>query len=166
MEQLATIKRAPHEYMVDFNYKFQKTWDKIPLLVKPSLNTAFIHYLKSLNPDIAIMIQSMGGTVLLDAYDIAIKAENCLIQAGKIAPRPPMPLFLEAPVIQPVVAPIPTTTSIGPLITPTVEKEDERDALIRKLSNELVLARRQPTQQNAQSRRLYQPTQQTYQPFN
>lgn len=25
LEQLITIKRAPHEYMIDFNYRFQKT---------------------------------------------------------------------------------------------------------------------------------------------
>ena len=41
------------------------------------------------------MIQSMGGVSLPQAYDIAIGAENSLIQAGKIAPRPPMPIFLD-----------------------------------------------------------------------
>lgn len=39
------------------------------------------------------MIQSMGGNTLPQAFDIAVRAENCLIQAGMIARRPPMPIF-------------------------------------------------------------------------
>ena len=35
----------------------------------------------------------MGGVSLPQAYNIAIRAENSLIQAGKIALRPPMPIF-------------------------------------------------------------------------
>ena len=35
----------------------------------------------------------MGGVSLLQAYDIAIRAEDSLIQASKIALRPPMPIF-------------------------------------------------------------------------
>ena len=41
------------------------------------------------------MIQSMGGVSLPQAYAITIRAENSLIQVGKIAPRPPMPIFLD-----------------------------------------------------------------------
>ena len=41
------------------------------------------------------MIQSMEGVSLPKAYDIAITAENSLVQVGKIAPRPPMPIFLD-----------------------------------------------------------------------
>lgn len=41
------------------------------------------------------MIQSMGGVSLPDAYEVAIRSENCLIQACKIAPRPLMPIFLD-----------------------------------------------------------------------
>lgn len=37
----------------------------------------------------------MDGNTLLDAFDISIRVENCLIQASKIAPRPPMPFFSE-----------------------------------------------------------------------
>ena len=44
------------------------------------------------------MIQFIGGVSLPQAYDIAIRAENSLIQASKIAPRPLMPIF---PNIQP-----------------------------------------------------------------
>ncbi|KAH9311596.1 hypothetical protein KI387_026631, partial [Taxus chinensis] len=55
---------------------------------------------------------SMGGTTIPMAYSIAIRAENCLIQAGKLAPRPPMPLYpnLENPSTSqaPTLAPVPT----------------------------------------------------------
>lgn len=42
----------------------------------------------------------MGANTLPNAFDIAIRAEKCLIQTGKIAPRPLMPIF---PEIQPIV---------------------------------------------------------------
>ena len=41
------------------------------------------------------MIQAMGGHTLLDAFDIAVRAENNLIQAGKLPLRPPMPYSIE-----------------------------------------------------------------------
>ncbi|KAH9308969.1 hypothetical protein KI387_036880, partial [Taxus chinensis] len=37
LEQLTTIKRDPNELMTDFNFIFQKTWDKIPILMRPTL---------------------------------------------------------------------------------------------------------------------------------
>ncbi|KAH9294463.1 hypothetical protein KI387_040334, partial [Taxus chinensis] len=56
-----------------------------------------------LNNDISTMIQLMGGETLLAAYDIAIRAENSLIQAGKLAPRPSMPFLADlAPIPQPI----------------------------------------------------------------
>lgn len=98
VEQLSAIKRAPHEDMSDFNHRFQRTWDRIPQMVRPTANHAFLYYLRALNSDIYMMIQSMGGDTLLAAYSVAIRAENSHIQAGKIAPRPPMPIF---PTFQP-----------------------------------------------------------------
>lgn len=63
------------------------------MTVKPSPKHAFLFFLKALNSEISMMIQSMGGFTLPNAYDIAIRAENYLIQASRIAPRPPMPIF-------------------------------------------------------------------------
>lgn len=42
LEQLTMIKRTPHECMTNFNYRFQKTWDRIPTIVKPLLGNAFL----------------------------------------------------------------------------------------------------------------------------
>jgi hypothetical protein len=70
----------------------------MPISVRPSADHAFLYFLRSLNSNISVMIQSMGGVLLPQAYDTAIRAENSLIQEGKIAPRPPMPIF---PDIQP-----------------------------------------------------------------
>ncbi len=71
LEQLTTIKRAPLKCMTDFNYRFQKTWDRIPTLVKPILDNAFLHNLRALNSDIATTIQTIRGDTLLGAYEIA-----------------------------------------------------------------------------------------------
>lgn len=39
------------------------------------------------------MIQSLGGNTLLDAYNLAIRAKNNLINVRKLPPRPHMPIF-------------------------------------------------------------------------
>lgn len=118
IEQLITIKRVPYEFMLDFKYRFLKTWDRISVLVRPSANCAFLYFLRALESDIAMMIQSLGGDNLPEAYDISIKVERCLIQDGKLDPRLSMPLFPEVPAKQPTLAPIPLT-SIGQFTTPS-----------------------------------------------
>lgn len=91
------IKREPHECMTNFNYRFYKTWDRIPATAKPLPSNAFLHYLRSFNQRIATTLQTLGGNTLPVAYEFAIKAENTLIQSGELAPRPRMPLFLDMP---------------------------------------------------------------------
>ena len=53
LEQLATIERAPHEWMIDFTYRFQKTSDIIPTTIYPTPGNAFLYYFRALNRDIA-----------------------------------------------------------------------------------------------------------------
>lgn len=64
---------------MDFNSRFQRTWNRIPISVRPSADHAFLYYLKSLNSDISVMIQSMGGVSLPQAFGISMRAENSLI---------------------------------------------------------------------------------------
>ena len=97
--------------MTDFKYRFQKTWDKIPASIKPTLGNAFLHYLRAFNSDIATTIQTMGGDTLPNAYATIIKVENILIQGGKLALRPPLPFFPNVPNHQPAMAPLPTTST-------------------------------------------------------
>ena len=103
--------------MTNFNYRFQKTWDRITTAVKPTLGNAFLHYLKALNHRIATTLQTMGGNTLPMAYNLTIRAENMFIQSGELAPRLLMPLFPYMPYHQPIVAPIPTTSSNLPLVS-------------------------------------------------
>ena len=140
LEQLTTIKRAPHECMIDFNYRFQKTWDRIPTTVKPTPGNAFLHYLRAFNNDISTTIQTMGGDTLPNAYEVAIRAENILIQGGKLAPRPPMPFFPDIPNHQTTVAPIPTT-STSQALTPVSQTSTSSHGLdeIKELIQGLVL---------------------------
>ncbi len=51
------------------------------------------------------MIQSMGGVLLPQAYSIATKAKNNLIQVGKISPRPLVPILLDMQPDMPLVVP-------------------------------------------------------------
>lgn len=58
----------------------------------------------------------MGGTSLPQAFDIAVKAENCLIQAGMIDRRPLMPIF---PSLQPIAhVQVPPFTPIPTILAP------------------------------------------------
>lgn len=56
---------------------------------------AFVFYLKTFNSDIAMEIQSLGGNTLPNAYELAMKSENDLIDARKLPPRHLMLVFLE-----------------------------------------------------------------------
>jgi hypothetical protein len=82
----------------------------------------------------------MGGNTLPVAYDLAIRVENTLIQAGKLAPRPPMPLFPEIPTQVPTVAPIPTTSTSQPLVVAPVASTlaNETDKLETLMQNMML----------------------------
>lgn len=56
VEQLTTIKRDPQEKMTNYNCKFLRTWNRIPVSVRPSAEHAFLYYLQSLNGQISVMI--------------------------------------------------------------------------------------------------------------
>lgn len=83
--------------------------------MKPTPGNAFLHYLRAFNSDISTTIQTMGGDTLPDAYEIAIRVENILIQGKKLAPRPPMPFFPDIPNHQPIIATTPTPSTSQPL---------------------------------------------------
>ncbi|KAH9299879.1 hypothetical protein KI387_044102 [Taxus chinensis] len=174
LEQLTTIKRAPNEQLTDFNFSFQRSWDRIPVAVRITAEGAFLYYLKALNSDISMLIQSMGGTTLPAAYSIAIRAENCLIQAGKLAPRPPMPLYpnLENPCTSqaPTLAPVPTPRNQSSSETSTSSSSASNELQevmkqLQNLGNELVSIKRQQAQGFRPSYQPQaQPNRQSYQP--
>lgn len=95
MHQFITIKRAPQGALTKFNLRFLRTWQIIPLSACPPAHMAFIFYLKALNSDISVMIQSLGGNTLPQAFDIVVQSENNMIDVGKLAPRPIMLVFPE-----------------------------------------------------------------------
>ena len=108
-----------------------------------------LHYLTSLNSDISIMIQSMGGYSLPQGYDIEIRAKNSLIQVGKISPRPPMPIYLDIQPSTPLVVPplnsiLATPCQEVATIGPSSKLQELRDgqkmmeSLVQNLTNELV----------------------------
>ena len=43
VEKLTTINHAPQEQMVDFNNQFQRTWTRIPVSIRPSVDHAFLY---------------------------------------------------------------------------------------------------------------------------
>ena len=118
VDQLTTIKRCPNEHISNFNFRSQRMWDKIPPSIKPSEDHAFLYYLRAFNSDISVMIQSMGGNTLPGAFDTTVKAENNLIQAGKLPPRPLMPYFVEVQPIVPVVMQLLDIIPLAPVLPP------------------------------------------------
>ncbi|KAH9296831.1 hypothetical protein KI387_028513, partial [Taxus chinensis] len=75
---------------------------------------------------------SMGGTTLPGAYNIAIRDENFLIQSGKLAPRPPMPIYLEMGNPSSIQAP-----TLAPIPTPKNHNSNESSTSSSSTSNEL-----------------------------
>lgn len=65
--------------MIDFNYRFQKTWDSIPAAVKPTPSNGFLHYLRALNSNISTTLKSTRGVTFPTTYEISIRVENILI---------------------------------------------------------------------------------------
>ncbi|KAH9304262.1 hypothetical protein KI387_008666, partial [Taxus chinensis] len=149
LEQLTTIKRALNEQLTDFNLIFQQTWDRIPTVVKPTNEGAFLYFLRALNSDISLMIQSMGGTTLPAAYNLSIGAENHLIQAGKITPRPSMPLYPElggpdtsqAPTLAPIPTPRSQSSAEASTSSSNTSKEFQEVVMkqLQNFGNELAL---------------------------
>lgn len=105
-----------------------------------------------------------------------------MIQGGKIAPRPPMPFFLDMPNHQPTIAPIPTSSTSQPLaLTPQSstssselgelkalmqdigqnfqfqdKKLEDSFSVIQKVSNKVETLERQQAQVNKAPQLQYQ----------
>jgi len=56
LEQLTTIKRAPNEMIVDFNFRFQRMWERILALLRPSPQGTFLYFIRDLNSNIVVMM--------------------------------------------------------------------------------------------------------------
>lgn len=113
------------------------------------------------------MIQSLGGSTPLDAYELAIGAENNLIDARKLPLRPPMPIFQELTSQSPD-PPSPSTSTPPSMYTylnaqqagtSTLAPEvNDMKNLLRTFSNEIINLKRQqapqkPPFQNYKGRR-------------
>lgn len=91
--------------MENFNFFFQRTWNRILAMIKNSLKHEFIFFLNFLNRIIFVMIQSMQGFTLPSAFDISIRVEKYLIKSWKIALRSLVPIFLEVKSPTPIFTP-------------------------------------------------------------
>lgn len=127
------------------------------------------------------MIQSMGGNTLPTTFDVVVRAENSLIQAGKIAPRPPMPIFADLQPIIPIVPPVIVVVPSFPTYNSQVAAQEhvvpshlqeiisikEQNANLQKtlqnFSNELVNIKKTQTQPPYQIP-FQAPYQASYQP--
>lgn len=113
---------------------------------------AFVFYLKAFNSDISVMIQSLRGNTLLQAFNLAVQAENNLIDVGKLAPYPTMPVFPEmsTQVMEEVTPSTSTPQSMYSFPTPQttihsaslVAKVNDMKNLLRSFSNEIVNLKR------------------------
>lgn len=122
---------------------------------------AFMFYLKVINMDITLMVTSIRGNTLPDAYEMAMHAENNLIDVGKLSPQPPILVFTKisdsyqeeanpsTPAAQlKLVSPQPmneyptTQASTSGLSSLAVDIIDIKD-LTQTFANELVIIKRQ-----------------------
>ena len=79
----------------------------------------------------------MGVRTLPVVFDIVVRVENNLIQAGKLPPRPPMPYFVEVhPLVLVLVRPlamVPPTPTLPTFNVQAAEKEYATTTPIREL---------------------------------
>ena len=105
----------------------------------------------------------MGGNSLPQSYEIAVRAENCLIQVGKIAPRLPLPIFPDIqsnmPLVIPPFATLPTvptlqiaatsdSTATGPSqeLQEIKNSQQKMENILQTIGNELVSLKKQQYQ--------------------
>ncbi|KAH9321005.1 hypothetical protein KI387_015644 [Taxus chinensis] len=130
----------------------ERTWERIPRAIKSTAEHAFLYYLRSLNNDTAVMIQSMGGNTIPAALYLAIRAENNLIQVDKIAPRPLMPIFSNIQSLVPAINSIPIAASQAVTNPNQPTKLSELKSILQAFGNKFVSIERQL----AQAYRSYQ----------
>lgn len=129
-------------------------------------------YLKSINPKISMMIQSLSGTTLPDASSIVVKEENNLIDVGKLPPHPIIPVF---PEISVPAQDMPSTSALTPpqsmytylsvpqnvasTFSSSKEEMSEFKEMLQTIVNEITVIKHnqvippKPTYQNYQGRK-------------
>lgn len=127
------------------------------LISLASSRYAFFFYLKAFNSDISVMIQSLGGSIVPNSYELAVQAKNNLIDVGKLPPRPPIFIFLEL-TRQALEPPYLSTSAPQSMYTypnaqqaststssTLVAEVSDMKNLLRPFSNEIINLKRQQT---------------------
>ena len=61
--------------MQDFSSRFKKTYDVIPVDIKPSLGAAKLHYVDAFNSEFTLLLRERRFVSLEDMMDNAIEVE-------------------------------------------------------------------------------------------
>lgn len=93
---IACIKRYSNEMVDDFNTFFEKTWNSIPIRIRPINAQALVYYRKAFHPTLNMLIIIFGYD-LPKIYQIVKNFEHILVSSRKLQPNSLMPPFPNIP---------------------------------------------------------------------
>ena len=87
LTQYNNLRRAPNKSVQDFSYKFKKTYDALPVDVKPPPSAAKLHYVDAFSSEFTLFLRERRYVSLEDMMDDATVVEVNLSSSNKNKPR-------------------------------------------------------------------------------
>ena len=75
MTQYNNLRRNPNESVPNFSYRFKKTYDAIPIDVKPPRGAAKLHYADAFSSEFTLLLRERRYVSLEDMMDDATEVE-------------------------------------------------------------------------------------------
>jgi hypothetical protein len=75
LTQYNNLRRNPNELVQDFSYRFKKTYDAIPIDVKPPPGAAKLHYAHAFSSEFTMLLRERSFVSLEDMMDDATEVE-------------------------------------------------------------------------------------------
>jgi hypothetical protein len=84
LTEFGSLKKKENEYVVDFNKRFNKLYNKIPRDINPLQQATKVTYVGDFDADFAMVLRERRAPSLLIMKDDAIYIEGNMIALGKM----------------------------------------------------------------------------------
>ena len=83
LTQYNNLKSGPNESMQDFSTRFMRTYDAIPVDLKPPLGVSMLHYVNDFSSEFTLLLRERRFVSLTNMMDDAIEVEVNLTASNK-----------------------------------------------------------------------------------
>ncbi|KAH9287659.1 hypothetical protein KI387_031776 [Taxus chinensis] len=83
LSEFENIKKNPNESVHDFNTQFNKTLNRLPVILRPSDVSCLIKYSDAFDKKVAYYLRDKNPTTLRQAFTMALQIENNIKVVGK-----------------------------------------------------------------------------------